>query len=313
LNGVSVVVSTYTEDRSGMLLEAVASLRRQTVEPQEVIVIVDHNPALLERLRIALPDVLLLENRHARGLSGTRNEALTRCQGELVAFLDDDAAARADWIARLVAPFTEPAVMAVGGGTDSVWEGGRPDWFPAEFDWVVGGSYRGQPETMAEVRNVIGNNMAFRSRLVREAGGFREDMGRVGTRPVGCEETELCIRMRQLWPDRRIVLEPAARISHHVPRRRAGLGYYLSRCFSEGISKAQVAALVGSDDATASERQHALRTLPGSVIREAAEGLRRLRPGRLLRAAAIVAGLGAAAAGFLVGSASSSAAAPGRG
>ncbi|MDQ6789081.1 MAG: glycosyltransferase [Candidatus Dormibacteraeota bacterium] len=304
MSGVSVVISTYSKARSALLMAAVRSLRQQTFEPLEVIVVVDHSPELLGQLRDALPGVVLIESGRTPGLSGTRNQALEACRGELVAFLDDDAAARPDWIARLLAHFSDPAVMAVGGRTESIWEVGRPDWFPVEFDWVVGGSYRGLPEAAAEVRNVIGNNMAFRTDLVREVGGFREDMGRVGTRPVGCEETELCIRMRQRWPEQKIVYEPLARISHHVPRERARVRYYVSRCFGEGLSKAKLASFVGGRDATQAERRHVLRTLPRSAALDALQGARRLQLGGLLRGAAIIAGVAAAAAGFLLGNAS---------
>lgn len=46
---VSAVVCVYTEDRWDWIVEAVASLRRQTAPPYEIIVVVDHNPALLQR------------------------------------------------------------------------------------------------------------------------------------------------------------------------------------------------------------------------------------------------------------------------
>jgi hypothetical protein len=84
-----------------------------------------------------------------------------------------------------------------------------------------------------------------------------------------------------------------------VPLQRARAGYYLARCFAEGVSKARVAALVGGRDGTASERRHALRTLPRGVAREVLGGVRRADPGGPLRAAAIVAGLATVAAGFL--------------
>src|SRR5205807_3156476 len=40
---VSVVISTYSQGRAALLLDAVSSVRRQTVQPLAVIVIVDHN------------------------------------------------------------------------------------------------------------------------------------------------------------------------------------------------------------------------------------------------------------------------------
>jgi hypothetical protein len=50
--------------------------------------------------------------------------------------------------------------------------GGRPGWFPPEFGWVVGCSYRGTPAERTMVRHFIGGNMSLRRRLVVECGGF---------------------------------------------------------------------------------------------------------------------------------------------
>jgi hypothetical protein len=71
---------------------------------------------------------------------------------------------------------------------------------PEEFDWVVGCSYRGLPAGEALIRNPIGSSMSLRRQAAVEAGGFRPEVGRVGTFPVGCEETELAIRLRRLLP-----------------------------------------------------------------------------------------------------------------
>ena len=50
----------------------------------------------------------------------------------------------------------------------------------------------------ADLRNVIGCNMAFRATVFDTAGLFGEDLGRVGRVPYGCEETELCIRITRI-------------------------------------------------------------------------------------------------------------------
>jgi len=204
VTAVSAVVCTYSPARRDQLHDAVESLRRQTVAPLEIVVVVDHQPPLLRDLCRSLPEAAVRESRRTPGLSGSRNEGLAACRGELVAFLDDDAVAAPDWLATLVRHLSGPTVMGAGGHAALRWESGRPAWFPHEFDWVVGGSYRGLPEAAADVRNVLGSNMAFRAALVREVGGFREGIGRVGTRPTGCEETELCIRLRQRWPEGRL-------------------------------------------------------------------------------------------------------------
>jgi glycosyltransferase involved in cell wall biosynthesis len=300
-HGVSVVICAYTEDRWDDLREAVESVRRQTTPPRELIVVIDHNPRLLARARASLPSVVVLANTQPRGLSGARNSGLAVARGEVIAFLDDDAVATPEWLARLGEGYLDEDVMGVGGAIEPLWLAGRPRWFPEEFSWVVGCTYRGLPPTRAPVRNLLGANMSFRREVFDVVGPFRNGVGRLGTRPLGCEETELCIRARQHWPRRRFLYEPRARVQHRVPASRAGWGYFRSRCLAEGISKAQVARLVGPGEGLASERTHAFRTLPKGVARGLADAALRGDPSGLGRAAAIVAGLAATTAGYILG------------
>ena len=68
-----------------------------------------------------------------------------------------------------------------------MWESTCPTWFSAEFDWVVDCTYVGLPERRARARQLIRANMWFRHADLLDAGGFRADLGRVGSRPVGGE------------------------------------------------------------------------------------------------------------------------------
>lgn len=289
---ISVVVCAYADERWNDLVAAVESLRRQTVAPLEIVVVVDHNPALLERARASLPGVTAIENREPRGLGGARNSGVAATRGEVIAFLDDDAAAAQDWVERLGDGYADPAVVGVGGAIDPIWEGGRPAWFPEEFLWVVGCTYRGMPERPAAVRNLIGCNMSFRREVFARLGAFR--LG------YGCDETEFCIRVRQRWPEAALLYQPAARVSHHVAAARPTWRYFRTRCYFEGGSKAVVTWLAGAQDALDSERAYTLRVLPGGVVRGLADALRGDWAG-LGRAGAIAAGLAITAGGYLAG------------
>lgn len=296
---ISVVICAYATGRWHLLVDAVRSVERQECRAAEIIVSVDHNPALAARVRAELPGTVVVENHGPRGLSGARNSGIARAQAEVIAFLDDDAVAQPDWLGYLSRGFDNPAVAGVGGSIEPAWAGGRPGWFPAEFDWVVGCTYRGMPEVPAPVRNLIGANMAFRREVFDAVGGFRSGIGRVGTLPVGCEETELCIRVRQRFPQATMLYEPRARISHHVPLDRGTWRYYARRCYAEGRSKTMVARHVGLADGLANERRYTRQTLPAGVARGLADALRRGDPTGPARALAIAAGLAITTAGFV--------------
>jgi glucosyl-dolichyl phosphate glucuronosyltransferase len=296
----SVVICAYTEIRWNDLVQAVESIQSQTVPPREIIVVIDHNPALLERARNQIAGVTVLENGAARGLSGARNTGISVARGEIIAFMDEDAAAAPDWLEKLGAAYSDPRVLGVGGAIVPLWLGGRPAWFPEEFDWVVGCTYRGMPIASAPVRNLIGCNMSFRRRVFEAIGGFRSGIGRIGTRPVGDEETEFCIRASQRWAQGIMLYEPAARVHHRVPEQRANWSYFQSRCYAEGLSKALISRLVGTRDGLASERTYTFRTLPQGVIHGVVDAVLGRDVRGVARASAIVFGLAVTTAGYLV-------------
>lgn len=297
---VSVVICVYTEARWEALAAALASLR-QLPAPMEVIVVVDHHPELFQRVREAFPEVTAVTNLGPRGLSGARNSGVAVAQGEIIAFLDDDAVADQAWLRYLLGPFIHSRVAAVGGAVQPDWEVTPPRWLPEEFYWVVGCSYRGLPVTSGEIRNPIGANMAFRRKVFADIGGFHADVGRNETSLAGCEETELCIRLRQRWPDAAIVYEPRAVVLHRVPRQRLTWRYFRSRCYAEGRSKATVARLVGRNDGLASERTYTLRVLPTGVFRALGYGVSHADAGSGARALAIGAGLAWTSFGYIRG------------
>lgn len=295
---ISVVVCTYTEARWTDLVEAVDSVRRQTVPCRELIIVVDHNQALFERVRDQYKDATVVENREPRGLSGARNYGVAIAKSALVAFLDDDAIVERDWVGKLAECLENPDLLGAGTRIDPLWESERPAWLPEEYYWVVGCSYRGLPLTQAPIRNLSGGSMCLRREIFETVGGFRVGIGRTSTRPLGCEETELCIRAGQHWPQKIFLYDPGIRIYHRVPANRTRWSYFCARCYAEGQSKVLVSSNVGAGEGLASERMYVLKTLPLGVVRGLADTLFRHDLKGLARAGAIIAGLVITIAGY---------------
>ncbi len=300
---ISVIICAYTDARWDELVASVQSVQQQSLSPQEIIVVIDHNPALLERVRGQISGVTAVENTEPRGLSGARNSGIAAARGDVIAFMDEDSTADPDWLARLSAGYTDQ-VIGVGGAIEPVWLDGKPRWFPTEFDWVVGCTYLGMPETATPVRNLIGCNMSFRREIFQQIGGFTSGIGRVGTFPAGCEETEFCIRANQHMPQSALLYEPRARVYHCVPQNRANWNYFRARCYAEGLSKALVSRRVGAQDGLASERTYTFQVLPRGVARGVGDAFLRRDAMGLARAGAIIAGLFFTTFGFLIGTVS---------
>ncbi|HEY2054355.1 MAG TPA: glycosyltransferase, partial [Solirubrobacterales bacterium] len=295
---ISVVVCAYTRDRLPVLSEALDSLRAQTCPAHQIVLVIDHAPELLAEVRERRPDLIVVANTEKRGLSGARNTGVAAADGEVVAFLDDDAIAQPDWLERLAAAYADPTVVGAGGTVRPRWVEGKPGWFPPEYDWVIGCTHSGMPAAAEPVRNLVGANMSFRRDSLLEVGGFSHELGRVGTLPVGCEETDLSIRIHQRRPDATILYDPAAAVDHVVPAARGSVSYFFDRCRAEGRSKAILTGMVGSQDGLSSERAYVRRTLPLGFLgglRAAAGG----DLGGLGRATMIAAGLVATGAGYL--------------
>lgn len=306
---LSVVICCYTEKRLDLLKASVNSVVTQMREAPaghgELIIVVDNNPGFAAVLRDCLTQtaqgLTVVEHTGARGLSGARNHGLQCCRHNIVIFLDDDAVlaeGSLQAVARTFGGARRIQTSALAGSVLPRWEcGDAPRWFPAEFGWVVGCDYVGMPADGSVVRNPIGACMAVRRDLLLCAGGFSADLGRVGRLPVGCEETLMGIRFRELYPGLRVERFAALLAHHYVPLERQQVSYFLSRCFHEGRSKAVLSDLSSRSAALETEFAFATRVLPRGMIRGILSGARGDLFG-FVRAVVIVLGFVTTASGF---------------
>ncbi len=296
----SVIIAAHTFQRCEGLTQAVASAMGQRPEPHEVVVVVDNNADLYEWVRTQLPAVVAVDHRGPKGASATRNSGARAAGGSILAFLDDDAVARTDWLRNLIAPLARPDVVGVGGYVEPVWLGPVPRWMPEEFLWVVGASYRGMPQTAGPIRNVWSENMAINRADFLKIGGVREGFGKSGLEPRGGEDTDFCIRLASAIKGGSWWYEPAARVGHSVPLSRSTLRFFVVRCYNEGQTKADMATMLGARQGLQDERRHATKTLPVGMSRELRHAVARKELVPAQRASAIGVGLCAASLGYVV-------------
>src|SRR5579859_3732928 len=264
---VSVVICAHTIDRWEDLKRTVTSAGQEMTD--EIVLVIDHCPELLTRaefLAQLLPwNIIVAPNRFEKGLSGARNTGMAISQGDIVAFLDEDAVTEPGWLATMADHYQDPRVLGVGGMVRPDWEDGRRSWFPAELDWVVGCCYRGMPTSSVPVRSFRSANMSFRCTVLEDCGGFSSVLGRGGAIPLGYAETELCLRIGQRHPDGILRYEPASVVSRKELSEHAERRYLRSRCYAGGLSRAMVRRLAGPSRASASERSYVRPTLPRGI------------------------------------------------
>ena len=249
---VSVVICTYSLDAYEALIEAIESVRSQTYGDTELIVVVDGNRSLYDRIVENNDSLTVHLNNENVGLSESRNRGIEHSSGDVIAFLDDDAVADERWIEELVSVYRSRDAIAVGGKMVGQWVAGKPSFLPQEFYWLVGVTHRGFAEPGQEVRNTFGSNISFRREVFEEVGEFNPELGRRGSLNIQAEETIFCVQMRKQY-GHGVVYNPDAVVAHKIFDYRTEPKWLLQRAFWQGYSKRVMEQLIedGSDNETA--------------------------------------------------------------
>jgi len=292
---VSVNICAYTEDRWDLLCRAVESVHRQTIDGEhpdvapEIVVVIDHNDALLlpECPGVARP-VRGAESSRARtvGRSQHRDRVVARRHHRVPRrrrLRATELVTRAGRPVRLGRHRSHRRSRRAGLGAGCTVVVPR-----RVLLGVVGARYRGHPTEPTDIRNPIGASMAVRRRVFDTVGTFTDGIGRLGSTPLGCEETELSIRAA--GAGFRCRATPGATVSHWVSPDRHSFAYFVQRCRAEGVSKASVSRLTSTSTALATERGYVARTIPLGIVRAMRRAIVGPRRGALSEAAALVVG-----------------------
>jgi len=245
---VSVITCSHRIDRYPDLVEAIESLVAQTYKDLELIVVVDGDEALYGQImKDDVPADKVISNETNVGLSESRNRGMDAASGDVIVFFDDDAVADRDWIKELVRMYNEYDAVAAGGKIVPLWIGGKMNFLPEEYYWLIGATHKGFPEGITEVRNTFGSNISFRAEVLDALGGFRGEMGVRGSGALQGEETEMCVRMKERF-GKGVMYNPDAIVHHKIVSARTKVTFLMRRAFWQGYSKRMIAEMGYSMD-----------------------------------------------------------------
>jgi glycosyltransferase involved in cell wall biosynthesis len=265
LASVSIILCTHRSKRYNDLMEAIDSLKAQSYENLEIVVVVDGNRELYNKIiksgiEADKVEIKVIFNEENLGLSESRNKGIKEAKGDVIAFFDDDAVADENWLKELVRIYEEKDAIATGGKLLPKWTSKKPKFLPEEYYWLIGTTHKGFPEEVAEVRNTFGSNLSFKADVLKALGGFRGEMGVKGRGLLQGEETELCERMRKKF-GRGVVYNPDAVVYHKVFPERLKMRFLLRRAFWQGYSKRVMKEMGYS----ISEEERFVKSLFGSI------------------------------------------------
>jgi O-antigen biosynthesis protein len=196
--GISVVVCTFNGAKTlRVCLEGLMELRYPNFE-----VIVVNDGSTDSTLAIAQEYEVRVISTDNRGLGAARNDGMRAADGEIVAYLDDDAVPDQDWLLHIAAAFDGTDYAGVGGPN-----------VPPPTPYAIAGCFADAPGTPIhvlisdrEAEHIPGCNMAFRKQALEEVGGFEPEFRIAG------DDVDLCWRL--LAAGHRLSFNPAALVWH---------------------------------------------------------------------------------------------------
>jgi len=260
-NLVSIVVCTHSLENYPNLAEAIDSLLAQTYKHIEIVVIVDANQELGDRVAgiyASKNKVKVIVTEESLSSNQARNTGIRVAQGEIVAFIDDDAVADKNWVEHLMETYHKADVLAVGGKILPLWVSRKPEHLPEELYWLVGVTHRGfAEEEITEVRDTFWPNLSFRRQVFEQAGYLSETLGfaKRGTSYIQADEAEFGLRIKTKL-GKGIIYNPEAIVYHKVPASKLRLSLLLRRSFYQGYSKALLRKLHPRSEPLSTEKTY---------------------------------------------------------
>ncbi len=240
---LSVIICTYNRDKYIYnVLKSVAG-NGFPVERFEIILInnnsTDNTERECNRFRADFPQPdyrYLIEKE--QGLSYARNRGIKEATGDVLLYVDDDAAIEKGYLQAYCDFFGQhPSAMAAGGPVIPVYETAKPKWM-SHFTLSLITSYIYKGSRILEFKRgeyPIGANTGFRKEVFERIGTFNVDLGRKGSNLMGAEEKDIFDKMRSAGL--KYYYLPGAVLHHFISGTRLTDDYFNRLTFSIGKSE----------------------------------------------------------------------------
>jgi glucosyl-dolichyl phosphate glucuronosyltransferase len=230
---ITLILCTYNRCQSlATALESVADSQLPDSVSWEVLV-VDNNSKdetrnVVENLSQRHPGRFRYLFETQQGKSNALNAGIREARGEILAFMDDDVIADAQWLQNLTAVFLNADVAGAGGRVLPERNFAPPVWLSLKGRYALAplAIFDLGPEPGELTEAPFGTNMAYRREVFERLGGFRTDLGpRPGSEARG-EDTDF--GDRALASGQRLWYEPSAIVYHSLPAHRLKKEYFLA-------------------------------------------------------------------------------------
>lgn len=234
----SVVICTH--NHAGLLLGALESICRQSLERSEYeIIVVDNNSTDDTRALVTASTWRDCGVRYcfepAQGIAHARNCGWKHARGRYIAYLDDDCRAPEDWLESAHRILEEHSPMAFGGPYYASYEGTKPHWTPDSFNSYVPPLPEARPLARDEFWWLVGGNVFLSRTLFDAVGGFNVSLGHVGRTVAYGEESDLFRRISDRFPGT-LYYDPHLAVTHLVRPEKLTLWYGIRASFGAGRS-----------------------------------------------------------------------------
>jgi glycosyltransferase involved in cell wall biosynthesis len=243
---ITVILCTYNRARSlSKALESVASSALPISIDWEVLV-VDNNSSdetreLVEDFCRRYPGRFRYLLEPHQGKSYALNSGIREAQGDVLAFMDDDATVDPAWLGNLTDGLLNGEWAGAGGRIVLQWPASLPGWLEVEGPLArhpFPGFDQGH-EAKQLIGPPFGANMAFRKEMFEKHGVFRTDLGPSPNREVPCPNEDTEFGRRLIAAGERLRYEPSAVVYHPVPESRINKEYFLEWHFDSGRAQAR--------------------------------------------------------------------------